>query len=300
MRISGVPVGKVKTIEPNKQTGRADVEIQLQSRYAPLPQDARAILRQKTLLGETYVELTPGDTQRGHDPRGRRARRRPGVRHGRARRDPALVRPRDARELPGVDADAGAGHRRRPRAGPQRRARQPRAVRGGHGDDRRRAQPPGGGAVPARGQHGHRLRRAQRTRRSAALADREHRQRVRGHRGARQRAAGDVPRAADVRGRVAQDVRAPRRVPAGDRPAHHAAAPGRARAVADAGGPRGPGARPQEPARGAGPADQGVQGGLPGRRAGARGHAADARPARPGDRASSRPPSTSSGSTSAS
>jgi phospholipid/cholesterol/gamma-HCH transport system substrate-binding protein len=60
VRISGVPVGKVKTIEPDKQTGRSDVEIELESRYAPLPSDARAILRQKTLLGETYVELTPG------------------------------------------------------------------------------------------------------------------------------------------------------------------------------------------------------------------------------------------------
>src|SRR3954454_16869464 len=59
VRISGVPVGKVKTIEPDKQTGRSDVTIELQSRYAPLPSDARAILRQKTLLGETYVELTP-------------------------------------------------------------------------------------------------------------------------------------------------------------------------------------------------------------------------------------------------
>ncbi len=60
VRISGVPVGKVKTITPDKHTGRADVVIQLQPRYAPLPSDAKAILRQKTLLGETYVELTPG------------------------------------------------------------------------------------------------------------------------------------------------------------------------------------------------------------------------------------------------
>src|SRR4051812_38436167 len=60
VRISGVPGGKGKTITPDKQTGRAVVEIQLRSRYAPLPSDAKAILRQKTLLGETYVELTPG------------------------------------------------------------------------------------------------------------------------------------------------------------------------------------------------------------------------------------------------
>ena len=60
VRISGVPVGKVKTIDPDKKTGRSNVVIQLDSRYAPLRADSKAILRQKTLLGETYVELTPG------------------------------------------------------------------------------------------------------------------------------------------------------------------------------------------------------------------------------------------------
>jgi phospholipid/cholesterol/gamma-HCH transport system substrate-binding protein len=70
VRISGVPVGKVKSIDANKRTGRADVEIQLQSRYAPLPSDARAILRQKTLLGETYVELTPGNATAPPIPEG--------------------------------------------------------------------------------------------------------------------------------------------------------------------------------------------------------------------------------------
>jgi phospholipid/cholesterol/gamma-HCH transport system substrate-binding protein len=60
VRISGVPVGTVKGIEPDPQTGRSDVTVELQPRYAPLPSDTRAILRQKTLLGETYVELTPG------------------------------------------------------------------------------------------------------------------------------------------------------------------------------------------------------------------------------------------------
>jgi phospholipid/cholesterol/gamma-HCH transport system substrate-binding protein len=60
VRISGVPVGRVKTIEPDKRTGRSVVVIELESEYAPIPSDARAILRQKTLLGETYVELTPG------------------------------------------------------------------------------------------------------------------------------------------------------------------------------------------------------------------------------------------------
>ena len=59
VRISGVPVGKVIKISLGRD-GRADALIELQGRYAPMHDDARAILRQKTLLGENYVELTPG------------------------------------------------------------------------------------------------------------------------------------------------------------------------------------------------------------------------------------------------
>jgi phospholipid/cholesterol/gamma-HCH transport system substrate-binding protein len=75
VRISGVPVGKVKTIEPDKRTGRSDVVIELESRYAPMPSDAKAILRQKTLLGETYVELTPGTADAKPIPEGGRLAR---------------------------------------------------------------------------------------------------------------------------------------------------------------------------------------------------------------------------------
>jgi phospholipid/cholesterol/gamma-HCH transport system substrate-binding protein len=60
VRISGVRVGRVKEKEPNEQTGLTDTVIEIDARYAPLPSDTRAILRQKTLLGETYVELSPG------------------------------------------------------------------------------------------------------------------------------------------------------------------------------------------------------------------------------------------------
>ena len=60
VRISGVPVGKVKTIEPDQTTGLSEVEMQIDPEYVPLRSDVKAILRQKTLLGETYVELTPG------------------------------------------------------------------------------------------------------------------------------------------------------------------------------------------------------------------------------------------------
>ncbi len=60
VRISGVPVGTVKSIESDRKTGRSIAEIEIDSEYAPVPSDAKAVLRQKTLLGETYVELTPG------------------------------------------------------------------------------------------------------------------------------------------------------------------------------------------------------------------------------------------------
>ncbi|MET0200930.1 MAG: MlaD family protein, partial [Gaiellaceae bacterium] len=70
VRISGVPVGKVKTIEADPETGRSDVTFELDAKYAPLPEDAQAILRQKTLLGETYVELTPGTNSAPKLPEG--------------------------------------------------------------------------------------------------------------------------------------------------------------------------------------------------------------------------------------
>src|SRR3954468_1901398 len=58
VRISGVPVGKVQRKELNGRYTLATLRID--PAYAPLPRDVKAVLRQKTLLGETYVELTPG------------------------------------------------------------------------------------------------------------------------------------------------------------------------------------------------------------------------------------------------
>jgi virulence factor Mce-like protein len=61
VRVAGVSVGKVRakgidSAHPNRTVATIEVE----RKYAPIARDARAILRQKTLLGETYVELTPG------------------------------------------------------------------------------------------------------------------------------------------------------------------------------------------------------------------------------------------------
>jgi virulence factor Mce-like protein len=68
VRISGVSVGRVKSIELNDD-GLADAELEINERYAPIPSNARAILRQKTLLGETYVELTPGSQDQSPLPK---------------------------------------------------------------------------------------------------------------------------------------------------------------------------------------------------------------------------------------
>jgi virulence factor Mce-like protein len=65
VRMAGVNVGKVKSKELDKGGARTIVEVQLDDAYAPIPNDTRAILRQKTLLGETYLELAPGHASSG-------------------------------------------------------------------------------------------------------------------------------------------------------------------------------------------------------------------------------------------
>lgn len=64
VRIASVSVGKVKKVELEDEGENRDLAlatIEIDDPYAPLPEDTRAILRQKTLLGETYMELTQGN-----------------------------------------------------------------------------------------------------------------------------------------------------------------------------------------------------------------------------------------------
>ena len=60
VRISGVSVGKVVSVGLDKRTGLTRAVMQIDSRYAPRPADTRAVLRAKTLLGETYIQLSAG------------------------------------------------------------------------------------------------------------------------------------------------------------------------------------------------------------------------------------------------
>ncbi|HXS32779.1 MAG TPA: MlaD family protein [Solirubrobacterales bacterium] len=61
VRISGVSVGKVQDIVLSPDGEQALAKVDIIDKYGPIPRDTRAILRTKTLLGETYIELTPGD-----------------------------------------------------------------------------------------------------------------------------------------------------------------------------------------------------------------------------------------------
>ncbi len=60
VRISGVRVGTVKAITTDPVSGRSNVVVQMLPQYAPVAEDSEAMLRAKSLLGETYIELTPG------------------------------------------------------------------------------------------------------------------------------------------------------------------------------------------------------------------------------------------------
>lgn len=60
VRIAGVSVGKVVSTQLDPKGNRTMATIQLEHQYSPIRQDTRAILRTKTILGETYVQLIPG------------------------------------------------------------------------------------------------------------------------------------------------------------------------------------------------------------------------------------------------
>ena len=61
VRISGVSVGKVQDIVLAPNGKQALAKVAIDDKYAPIPKGTRAILRTKTLLAETYIELTPGN-----------------------------------------------------------------------------------------------------------------------------------------------------------------------------------------------------------------------------------------------
>jgi phospholipid/cholesterol/gamma-HCH transport system substrate-binding protein len=68
--IDGFRVGRVESLRP--VAGGAEAALELHTEYAPLFRDARAMVKSKNLLGETYVELSRGTPQAGPLPDGGR------------------------------------------------------------------------------------------------------------------------------------------------------------------------------------------------------------------------------------
>src|SRR5215210_148688 len=64
VRVAGVSVGKLRKKELDPKSNRTLVDLEIDRKFAPLRADTKAILRQKSLLGETYVELTPGSSKK--------------------------------------------------------------------------------------------------------------------------------------------------------------------------------------------------------------------------------------------
>jgi len=60
--VGGVSVRKVAKMSLPSKGNFTEVTIELDPQFAPIPSDTRAILRQKTLLGESFVELTSGSS----------------------------------------------------------------------------------------------------------------------------------------------------------------------------------------------------------------------------------------------
>ena len=154
-----VPVGKVVNIAlgPNDTT---DATIQLDQRYAPIPEDVRATCARRRCSARRSSSSRPVTRAAA---RCRRVARCPTrrSRDGPARRDPALVRPRTRRALPGLDAVAraagstAAARTSTPRSATSRRSPRTRTTLLQQLDDQRQA------LQQLVVNTGHRLRRAQ-------------------------------------------------------------------------------------------------------------------------------------------
>ena len=66
--MSGLRVGKIETLTP--MAGAVEVSMLLHQDFTPVFKDARAVIRQKNLLGEAYVELNRGHASQGAIPQG--------------------------------------------------------------------------------------------------------------------------------------------------------------------------------------------------------------------------------------
>jgi virulence factor Mce-like protein len=59
IRMAGLDIGNITELELDRHKGQK-IEMQIDPEFAPLPKDVKVIARQKSLLGQVYIELTPG------------------------------------------------------------------------------------------------------------------------------------------------------------------------------------------------------------------------------------------------
>ena len=247
MRISGVTVGTVVALNPTPQ-GETVATIQMQPRYAPVHADARAILRAKTLLGETFVAITPGSRAAPAIPEGGtlgRGQVAPSVQLDEIYRtfDPktrAAFQTWMIASAAGINGQGAALNAALGELDPFVNDLQQVDGHAAKPERRRRC---------ARAQHGHRVRRAHRAPEPAARPrDRVERD-VRSHGGRKQRARRRLQRAADVRAALAGGVPASGPVRGRRLAAADATRARRGRAHAGAAQPRGVVAEPRAAAR---------------------------------------------------
>ena len=79
VRSAGVKVGSVVATERDPSGNSTLATLELQSEHVPVRRDARFVLRTKTLLGETYVEMTFGSARAAEVPEGATLRGRANV-----------------------------------------------------------------------------------------------------------------------------------------------------------------------------------------------------------------------------
>lgn len=68
VREAGVKIGRVTAIDQAPQGKGVKVKVEIQDKYRPVYRDSRLLLRTKTLVGENYLDLTPGTPAAGAIP----------------------------------------------------------------------------------------------------------------------------------------------------------------------------------------------------------------------------------------
>ncbi|MGE4425241.1 MAG: MlaD family protein [Solirubrobacteraceae bacterium] len=65
IRAAGVKIGSVDSVKNVGDGERVEVVLHIDKKHAPIHKDAKVLVRQKTLVGENYIEVDPGSAKSG-------------------------------------------------------------------------------------------------------------------------------------------------------------------------------------------------------------------------------------------